>query len=206
MPPPPPPLPAGSTSICTPNYKHDIDAGLITDDQVLELLEIMRCKVMKINRVSGKANRAKNAGMAKWYNWTIGGQKADGSDATNELTYLLLEAAKDTHLPHHTLTVRVHKNTPDLLLEKALEVVRTGLGMPAFIGDDSYIHFFTEDNTLTVEQARNYCATGCVDGNIPASPAPKWPASSSSPTPWTCACTTASAATPTRWWASRPAM
>lgn len=150
-----------------PYYKHDIDAGLITDDQVLELLEIMRCKVMKINRVSGKANRAKNAGMAKWYNWTIGGQKADGSDATNELTYLLLEAAKDTHLPHHTLTVRVHKNTPDLLLEKALEVVRTGLGMPAFIGDDSYIHFFTEDNTLTVEQARNYCATGCVDGNIP---------------------------------------
>lgn len=85
-----------------PYYEKDIREGRITRDDVLELLEIMRCKVMKINRVSGKANRAKNAGMAKWYNWTIGGQKADGSDATNELSYLLLEAALDTHLPHHT--------------------------------------------------------------------------------------------------------
>jgi pyruvate-formate lyase len=107
-----------------PFYKHDIDKGIITDDEVLELLEIMRCKVMKINRVSGKANRTKNAGMAKWYNWTIGGQKEDGSDATNELTYLLLEAAKETGVPHHTLTVRVHKNTPPELLRKSLEVVR----------------------------------------------------------------------------------
>jgi formate C-acetyltransferase len=150
-----------------PFYEKDISSGAITREEVLELLEIMRCKVMKINRVSGKANRAKNAGMAKWYNWTIGGQKEDGSDATNDLSYLLLEAALDTHLPHHTITVRVHENTPDLLMQKALEVVRSGLGMPAFIGDKSYINFFTEDGSLSVEEARDYCATGCVDGNIP---------------------------------------
>lgn len=154
-----------------PFYKHDIDAGLITDDEVLELLEIMRCKVMKINRVSGKANRAKNAGMAKWYNWTIGGQKADGSDATNELSYLLLEAAKETHLPHHTVTVRVHQGTPQKLMLKAMECVQSGLGMPAFLGDEAYINFFTsqsETNRVPVEVARDYCATGCVDGNIQA--------------------------------------
>lgn len=153
-----------------PFYRKDIDAGIINDEQVLELLEIMRVKVMKINRVSGKANRAKNAGMAKWYNWTIGGQKADGSDATNELTYLLLEAAQDTHLPHHTLTVRVHKGTPMKLMVKALECVRSGVGMPAFVGDESYINFFTKQpgNALTVEEARDWCCTGCVDGNVPA--------------------------------------
>lgn len=150
-----------------PYYEKDIREGWVTREDVLELLEIMRCKVMKINRVSGKANRAKNAGMAKWYNWTIGGQKADGSDATNDLSYLLLEAALDTHLPHHTVTVRVHKDTPELLMKKALEVVRSGLGMPAFIGDQSYMNFFLEDGTITPEQARDYCATGCVDGNIP---------------------------------------
>ena len=152
-----------------PYYKADIDAGRITDAEVLELLEILRVKVMKLNRVSGKANRTKNAGMAKWYNWTIGGVRADGSDATNELTYLLLEAAKDTHLPHHTLTLRVHEGTPDALMVKALECVRSGLGMPAFIGDRSYINFFTsrsETNRVPLEQARDYCATGCVDGNV----------------------------------------
>ena len=154
-----------------PFYRHDIDAGLITDEEVLELLEILRIKNMKINRVSGKANRAKNAGMAKWYNWTIGGQKADGSDATNELSYLLLEAAKDTHLPHHTVTVRVHEGTPDKLMLKAMECVQSGLGMPAFLGDESYINFFSnqsETNRVPVEVARDYCATGCVDGNIQA--------------------------------------
>lgn len=150
-----------------PYYKKDVDAGRITDDQVLELLEIMKCKVMKINRVSGKANRAKNAGMAKWYNWTLGGVKEDGSDATNELTYLLLEASKDTLLPHFTVTLRVHEKTPPELLKKALEVVRTGIGMPAFVGDDSYINFFTS-NGMSLTDARDYCMTGCVDGNVPA--------------------------------------
>ena len=154
-----------------PFYKRDIESGNITDDKVLELLEILRIKCMKINRVSGMANRAKNAGMAKWYNWTIGGVKEDGSDATNELSYLLIEAAKETHTPHHTLTVRVHKDTPEQFLVKALECVRTGIGMPAFVGDESYINFFTKQspkNALTIEEARDWCCTGCVDGNVQA--------------------------------------
>ena len=150
-----------------PYYRKDLAEGRITRAEALELLEILRCKVMKINRVSGKANRAKNAGMAKWYNWTIGGVDAEGKDATNDLTYLLLEAAKETGLPHHTLTLRVHPGTPEALMRKALEVVRTGIGMPAFVGDESYIRFFLK-NGMTLENARDYCMTGCVDGNVPA--------------------------------------
>ncbi len=154
-----------------PFYRKDIDSGRMNDEQILELLEILRCKVMKINRVSGKANRAKNAGMAKWYNWTIGGQKADGSDATNELSYLLLDAAIDTHLPHHTITVRVHQGTPEKLMLKALECVKSGLGLPAFLGDESNIKFFTsqsDKNRLPIEVARDYVPTGCVDANVQA--------------------------------------
>ena len=150
-----------------PYLQKDLAEGKITEVEALELLEILRCKVMKINRVSGKANRAKNAGMAKWYNWTIGGVDAEGNDATNPLTYLLLEAAKETKLPHHTLTLRVHPGTPEKLMTKALEVVRTGIGMPAFVGDESYIRFFVE-NGMPLEDARDYCMTGCVDGNVPA--------------------------------------
>ncbi len=150
-----------------PFYRKDREEGRITEGEALELLEILRCKVMKINRVSGKANRAKNAGMAKWYNWTIGGVDARGNDAANDLTYLLLEAAKETLLPHHTLTLRVHPGTPEKLMTKALEVVRTGIGMPAFVGDESYIRFFV-NNGMAPEDARDYCMTGCVDGNVPA--------------------------------------
>ncbi|NLK72252.1 MAG: hypothetical protein GX285_04455 [Clostridiales bacterium] len=150
-----------------PFYKKDIESGAITEDEVLELLEILRIKVMKINRVSGKANRKKNSGMAKWYNWTLGGVKPDGSDAANELTRLVLKAALDTKLPHHTCTLRVHKETSLDLIVEGLKVVQAGLGLPAFVGDESYIKFFT-DHGVPLEDARDFCMTGCLDGNIPA--------------------------------------
>jgi formate C-acetyltransferase len=149
-----------------PFYRSDRDAGRITDDEVLELLECLRVKDMQLNRTSGKNNRKKNAGMAKWHNWTIGGVTSDGRDATNELTYLLLEAATNVRTPHHTLTLRVHDGTPQALLMKALEVVRLGIGMPAFIGDPSYIEFFTRYG-IPVEEAREYVMTGCLDANLP---------------------------------------
>ena len=72
-----------------PFYQADKTAGRITDDEVLELLEYLRIKDMQLNRISGERNRKKNAGLAKWHNWTIGGVTSDGRDATNELTSLL---------------------------------------------------------------------------------------------------------------------
>ena len=149
-----------------PFYKKDMEMGRLTREEALELLECMRVKDMQINRTSGANLRKKNAGMAKWHNWTIGGLTADGKDGTNELTYLVLEAAKDTQLPHHTITLRVHENTPEELLVKALEVVKTGLGMPTFIGDKSYVGFF-QRNGVPLETAREYVMSGCLDANIP---------------------------------------
>lgn len=149
-----------------PFYKKDIETGEITEDEALELIEILRIKDMKMNRVSGKANRKKNSGMAKWHNWTLGGVKADGSDAANELTTLVMKSAIDTKIPHFTCTLRVHENTSLDLIVEGLKVVRAGLGMPAFVGDPSYINFFTQ-NGNSLEEARDYCMTGCLDGNIP---------------------------------------
>ncbi|MBN2320560.1 MAG: formate C-acetyltransferase [Acidobacteria bacterium] len=149
-----------------PFYKADKDAGRITDDEVVELLECLRIKDMQLNRISGERNRKKNAGLAKWHNWTIGGVTSDGRDATNEMTYLLLEAAKETRLPHHTLTLRVHQDTPEDLMIKALEVVKTGIGMPAFVGDKSYTAFFMRYG-IPLEEAREYVLTGCLDANLP---------------------------------------
>jgi len=149
-----------------PLFKKDKEAGRIDAARALELLACLRIKDMQLNRTSGKANRKKNSGLAKWHNWTIGGVTADGRDATNELTYLLLDAAKLMQLPHHTLTLRVHDKTPDDLMIKALEVVQTGLGMPAFVGDASYIRYFV-DRGVPIQEAREYILTGCLDANLP---------------------------------------
>ena len=144
-------------------YKKDIEEGRITDDEVLELLQCLRIKDMQINIVTGKAQqREKWAGLAKWNNMIIGGQTADGKDATNELSYLILEAAKLCPTPHHTITLRVHDGTPEALMLKALEVVKTGIGMPAFISDKSYIEYLLNQG-VPLKLARDYTVAGCLD-------------------------------------------
>jgi len=150
-----------------PFYKRDRAQGSITDEKALELLECLRIKVMQLNFVGGgRLQRQKWAGMARWHNWVIGGLTPDGEDATNELSYLILEAARDCQTPHHTITVRVHEGTPETLVLKALEVVKTGIGMPAFVGDESYIEYLVSHG-VPLREARDYALAGCLDVNIP---------------------------------------
>ncbi len=150
-----------------PFYAADLKNGRIDDDQVLELLQCLRIKIMQYNFIGGgKLQRQKWSGMARWHNWVIGGVTPDGRDATNPLSYLILEAARRCLTPHHTITVRVHEQTPEELMIKALEVVKLGLGMPAFVGDDSYIGYLT-DQGVPLEDARDYAISGCLDVNLP---------------------------------------
>lgn len=149
-----------------PFYRKDIDERRLADDGVLELLECLRIKVMQYNFVGGGTmQRNKWAGMARWHNWVIGGVNADGEDVTNELSYLILEAARDCQTPHHTITVRVNEKTPESLMLKALEVVKTGIGMPAFVGDKSYIQYLL-NHGVSLREARDYALAGCLDLNL----------------------------------------
>lgn len=149
-----------------PYYKADKEAGRITDEEVCELFQMLRVKNMDMGSLGGKSRRACEDGEAKWHNMTIGGVKADGSDATNELSYLILDALLACPTTHHTITIRVADSTPESLILKGLECQRRGLSMPAFVGDQSYIKYFT-DYGCPLEDARDYVMTGCLDGNIP---------------------------------------
>lgn len=150
-----------------PFYKKDIEEGRISNEEVLDLLCELRIKCMKPENIKlSGAKRSQHAGFAKWRNMTIGGVTADGKDATNELTYLVLEAANRCRTAHHTITLRVHENTPEDLLLKALDVVKTGIGMPALALDKSFLDYLTSGG-IPVEEARNYHLAGCVDPAIP---------------------------------------
>jgi pyruvate formate-lyase/glycerol dehydratase family glycyl radical enzyme len=150
-----------------PFYKKDRDDGKITDKEVLDLLCELRIKSMKPENIKlSAAKRSQHSGFAKWRNMTIGGVTADGKDASNELTYLVLEAANRIRTPHHTITLRVHEKTPDELMLRALEVVKTGIGMPALALDHSFIDYMTSGG-IPLDEARNYQLAGCVDPAIP---------------------------------------
>jgi formate C-acetyltransferase len=148
-----------------PFYKKDAEEGRITQEEAVELLQCLRIKDMQLLFTSGRSHREKWAGMAKWHNCIIGGQTPDGEDATNELSYLILEAAKRCPTPHHTITVRVHDKTPETLMLRAQELVRSGIGMPAFIGDKAYIEYLL-DNGVPLKWARDYIVAGCLEANL----------------------------------------
>jgi len=151
-----------------PFYKKDIEKRISDSSDILELLCLLRIKDMELVALPARAvKRQQYAGLAKWHNMVIGGVDKNGRDATNELTYLILEAAKRVRTPHHTITLRVHETTPEELMLKAIEVVKTGIGMPAFVGDKSYIEFLLM-NGVPLEEARNYVVAGCIEASIPA--------------------------------------
>ena len=150
-----------------PFYKKDLDEGRIDKEGVLALLCELRIKCMRPENIKlSSAKRSQHAGFAKWRNMTIGGVTADGKDACNDLTYLVLEAAERLRTSHHTISLRIHDETPEDLLIKALEVVKTGIGMPAMALDKSFIEYLTSGG-VPIEDARNYHLAGCVDPAIP---------------------------------------
>lgn len=142
-----------------PWYERDIAAGTTTDEDVVELLASLRLRSMEIIIQGGTAHRVKWAGGSKWHNCVIGGQTAEGTDATNPLSYLFLRAAEECPTPHHTLTMRVHAGTPSDLLQAGLRLARTGLGMPAFVSDEANIRFL-EGQGIDVRTARDYNMAG----------------------------------------------
>jgi pyruvate formate-lyase/glycerol dehydratase family glycyl radical enzyme len=149
-----------------PFYKKSKENGM-TDADILEYIECLRIKVMQFNFVSGNAKqRDKWAGMARWNNCVIGGVDENGNDATNELSYLILDSAYEIRTPHFTITIRVNENTPLKLIHEGMKVVKTGLGMPAFVSDKSYIQGLLNQGVNIVD-ARNYALAGCLDMNIP---------------------------------------
>lgn len=152
-----------------PYYKHDKDLGLITDDEVVELLDNLWIKTLTINKVRSQSHTFSSAGSPMYQNVTIGGQTVDKKDATNELSFLVLKSVAQTRLPQPNLTVRYHRNIPKAFLDEAVEVMKLGTGMPAFNSDEVIIPSFIEKG-VKEEDAYNYSAIGCVETAVPG----KW--------------------------------
>ena len=152
-----------------PYYCHDIDAGIISEDQVVELLTNLWIKTLTINKVRSQAHTFSSAGSPLYQNVTIGGQTTDKKDAVNDLSFLVLRSVAQTRLPQPNLTVRYHKNLNPKFMNEAIEVMKLGFGMPAFNNDEIIIPSFIKFG-VKEEDAYNYSAIGCVETAVPG----KW--------------------------------
>jgi formate C-acetyltransferase len=145
-----------------PFYKRDIEKGILNKEQALELLECLFIKFAQMGKMWDYATATYFGGFSLTQNIIVGGLTKDGKDATNELSYLLLEAEKQIGLIQPEFSVRIHKNTPEDFLIKTAEVIRLGRGKPKIFVDETAIPMMLTMG-FPLEDARDYCIVGCVE-------------------------------------------
>ena len=152
-----------------PYLKADLEKGVITDEEAVELLTNLWIKTLTINKVRSQAHTFSSAGSPMYQNLTIGGQTPDKKDAVNKLSFLVLKSVAQTRLPQPNLTVRYYNGLNKEFLDECIEVMKLGTGMPAFNNDEIIIPSFI-DLGVKEEDAYNYSAIGCVETAVPG----KW--------------------------------
>jgi len=149
-----------------PYYRHDADAGLLSEERACELLENFWLKTFTINKVRSFSHTKFSAGSPLYQNVCIGGQTADGKDAVNALSFLTLKTVARLKLPQPNLSVRYHSGISDAFMKECVEVIRLGFGMPSFNNDETIIPSFMKWG-ISREDACNYSSIGCIEVSIP---------------------------------------
>ncbi|MBQ7064575.1 MAG: glycyl radical protein [Firmicutes bacterium] len=145
-----------------PFYKKDLDAGKITPESAQELMDCIWIKLNDLNKIRDAASAKGFAGYSLFQNLIAGGQTPDGRDATNDLSYMCIEASMHVLLPQPSFSVRVWNGSPQEFLMRAAELTRTGIGLPAYYNDEVIIPALLSRG-LTMEDARDYNIIGCVE-------------------------------------------
>ncbi len=145
-----------------PFYKKDLDAGKITPEFAQELVDCVWVKMNDLSKVRDAASAEGFAGYSMFQNLIAGGQDKEGMDATNDLSYMCIQASMHTQLPAPSLSVRIWNGTPIEFLLKCIELTRTGVGLPAYYNDEVIIPAMMSRG-VTLEDARNYNIIGCVE-------------------------------------------
>ena len=149
-----------------PFYKKDMDDGVLSIEEAQEFIDSIWVKLNDINKVRDAASAEGFAGYGLFQNLIVGGQDIYGMDATNDLSYMCLEAAMHVPLPQPSISIRVWNGSPKSLLIKAAALTRTGTGLPAYYNDEVIIPSIMARG-LTLEDARDYCIIGCVEPQKP---------------------------------------
>ncbi|ANB33821.1 glycyl radical enzyme [Rhodovulum sulfidophilum] len=134
----------------------------ISKEFAQELVDCVWIKLNDVNKTRDEISAQAFAGYAVFQNLCVGGQTEDGLDATNEMSYMCMEATAHVKLPQPSFSIRVWQGTPDEFLFRAAEVVRLGLGVPAVYNDEVIIPAL-QNRGVSLAHARDYGLVGCVE-------------------------------------------
>ena len=92
----------------------------------------------------------------------LGGLTAEGKDAVNEMTYLLLDVIEEMRLLQPSSMVQISKKNPDSFVERTVKITKTGFGQPSIFNTDAIVQELLRQGK-SIEDARNGGASGCVE-------------------------------------------
>ena len=134
-----------------PYFNADLAAGRLTRDQAKELIKFFWYKYY-----------AHTQGRANGKNFAFGGQYADGTEVTNELTYLALEAYEELNTPDPKLSVRFLPTTDDRLYRRVADLIRSGHNSFVLMNDVPAVDAQVKLG-IPLEDARVYLPIGCYE-------------------------------------------
>ena len=134
-----------------PYYAADIAAGRLTRAQAKELIKFFWFKFYA--HTQGKSNGK---------NFVFGGQNADGTEVTNDLTYLALEAYEELNTPDPKISVRFLPTTPDRLYRRVADLIRSGHNSFVLLNDIPAVEAQVRLG-IPLEDARVYLPIGCYE-------------------------------------------
>ena len=146
-----------------PFYEKGLADGTLTEESARELLQ---CFWVKFNNQPAPPKVGVTAEESGTYTdfalINVGGLKADGSDAVNDLSFLLLDVIEEMRLLQPSSMVQISAKGPDAFLWRALKIVKTGFGQPSIFNTDAIVKELVRQGKSFAD-ARDGGASGCVE-------------------------------------------
>ncbi len=146
-----------------PFYTDGLTTGTLTEDNAKELLQ---CFWVKFNNQPAPPKVGITEEQSGTYTdfalINIGGvHPEDGSDAVNEVSYLMLDVVEEMSLTQPSSCIQISKKNPDRFLRSACRVIRNGNGQPSVFNSDVIVQEMLQDGK-TLTDARAGGPSGCV--------------------------------------------
>lgn len=146
-----------------PFYRRELESGELTPAFAEELLQ---CLWVKFNNQPAPPKVGVTAEESGTYTdfaqINLGGQRPDGSDGVNDVTYLILDVVEEMRLLQPSASVQLSKKSPDRFLKRAAKIIRTGFGQPSLFNSDLIVQELVRQGK-TIMDARSGGSSGCVE-------------------------------------------
>ena len=131
-------------------YRADIAAGRLTPESALELIDCF-CLLYSAYHPKGSA-----------VGFMVGGRDPAGNAVSNELTYLFIRSIAHTRMAYPGIGLCMHDETPNDLMDMAVDMLSEGRSHPAIFNDDAVTRGLM-DVGMPERDAHCYVHSSCVE-------------------------------------------